>query len=591
MFLPSLLYIKVTQYTVLGTLFPPILFGKAVELLREASGVSWSQRGECSPMDPDCIMTLEKIFWCYVATFFFWFMLAIYLDNVVPNSNGLRKSVFYFLKPSYWKGEDGNEVEEGSLFSRAGTSPPPEDVVPDDEDVLAEETTVKCQVAENRTDPTVAIQVRGLVKSYPGTTSIGCCKLSKSPPYHAVKGVWLNLPNNQLFCLLGPNGAGKTTTISCLTGTTPVTGGDALIYGCSVRSSVGMSNIRRMIGVCPQFDILWDALSGEEHLHLFASIKGLPPSMIGAAADKLLEDVQLATAAKCRSGSYSGGMKRRLSVAVALIGDPKVVFLDEPTTGMDPLTRRNVWDIIEEAKKGRAIVLTTHSMEEADILSDRIGIMAKGRLRCLGTSIRLKSRFGAGYVANVSYNNGDSEEETSESRVERIKQFFRYRLNLDPKEENEKFLTFLIPNEKEGLLMDFFSELEERAEEFGISDIQLGLSTLEEVFLNIAKQAELESAAAEGDLVPFFLNSGTAIQIPKGARFVGIPGTESSENPRGVMVEIYWEQDESGLLYISDHSPETPIPPNVQPPPPPPAANDGTLVGFAIDPSQLTNDR
>lgn len=134
-------------------------------------------------------------------------------------------------------------------------------------------------------------------------------------------------------------------------------------------------------------------------------------------------------------------MKRRLSVAVSLIGDPKLVFLDEPvcyfqhymqhffsvcvylsklnflfrirgtqTTGMDPITRRHVWDIIQETKKGRVIILTTHSMEEADILSDRIGIMAKGRLRCIGTSIRLKSRFGTGFVANISFSEKNNQE-------------------------------------------------------------------------------------------------------------------------------------------------------------------------------------
>lgn len=111
--------------------------------------------------------------------------------------------------------------------------------------------------------------------------------------------------------------------------------------------------------------------------------------------------VNLTYAANQRAGSFSGGMKRRLSVACALLGDPKLVFLDEPTTGMDPVSRRQVWDIIERAKQGRAIILTTHSMEEADILGDRIAIMARGNLRCLGTSLRLKQKFGAGYQVQL----------------------------------------------------------------------------------------------------------------------------------------------------------------------------------------------
>ncbi|CAL9062721.1 unnamed protein product [Musa banksii] len=565
-------------YRVIWSLFPPNLLAKALDLLgnetatSEDEGISWGRRGECTTYEPDCTITIEDIYKWLISTFFVWFILAIYFDNIIPNSNGVRKSMFYFLNPSYWTGNDGNKVEEGSLCSCSGSIPPLDDATPSDEDVLAEETSVKQQAANNEVDPNVAVQIRGLTKTYPGTTKIGCCKCQRSSPYHAVKGIWVNLAKDQLFCLLGPNGAGKTTVINCLTGVTPVTAGDALIHGYSVRSSVGMSNIRRMIGVCPQFDILWDELSAQEHLHLFASIKGLPPSTIKSVAEKSLEEVKLTTAARVRSGNYSGGMKRRLSVAIALIGDPKMVFLDEPTTGMDPITRRHVWDIIEDAKRGRAIVLTTHSMEEADILSDRIAIMAKGKLRCIGTSIRLKSRFGTGYVANVSFPsnapgqtpNVYGSAPTSNPHLEPVKQFFKDRLNVDPKEENKTFLTFVIPHQKEGLLTNFFAELQDREEEFGISDIQLGLTTLEEVFLNIAKQAELESSSMEENLVTLNLSSGPSIQIPKGARFVGIPGTESSEHPRGLMVEVYWEQDDTGTLCISGHSSETDIPPNVQ---------------------------
>ncbi|KAL2492910.1 ABC transporter A family member 2 [Abeliophyllum distichum] len=301
-----------------------------------------------------------------------------------------------------------------------------------------------------------------------------------------------------------------------------------------------------------------------------------------------------------RAGSYSGGMRRRLSVAIALIGEPKLVILDEPTTGMDPITRRHVWDVIEEAKKGRAIILTTHSMEEADILSDRIGIMAKGRLRCIGTSIRLKSRFGTGFITTISFS-GDSNGtpnrgDTFNTQHEAVKQFFKSNLDVTPKEENKSFLTFVIPHEKEKLLTKFFEALQEKVKEFGIADIQLGLTTLEEVFLNIVKQAELENAAAEESFATLTLNSGASVQVPIGARFVGVPGTESAENPRGIMVEVYWEQDDAGALCISGHSDEMPIPPHVQ------LSVSSTptsginifgrrqqIHGIVIDPAQITN--
>ncbi|KAF7850562.1 hypothetical protein BT93_L5313 [Corymbia citriodora subsp. variegata] len=330
------------------------------------------------------------------------------------------------------------------------------------------------------------------------------------------------------------------------------------------------------------FDILWDLLTGEEHLYHFANVKGLSPASIKSVVDKSLAEVRLTEAGRVRAGSYSGGMKQRLSVAIALIGDPKLVVLDECTTGMDPITRRHVWDIIEDGKKGCAIILTTHSIEEADILSDRIGIMAKGRCRCIGTSIRLKSRFGTGFITNVSFtaSNGASPpggDVVSKTDQEAVKKFFKTHLDIVPKEENETFLIFVIPHDREALLtlinpiantylfgLKFFAELQDKRGEFGIAHIQLGLMTLEEVFLNIAKRAELENAAAEQRLATLTLTSGTSLQIPVGARSVGIPGTESAENSRGVMVEVYWHQDDPGALCISGHSSEMPIPPSVQ---------------------------
>nr|AIU41626.1 ABC transporter family protein [Hevea brasiliensis] len=563
----------------LWSLFPPNLLGIAVNLLAQATatpedvGISWSRRSECVRDDSaadKCVISINDVYLWLTSTFFVWFVLAIYFDNIIPNAYGVRKPIFYFLKPGYWTGKGGNRVEEGGICSCMGSVPQQEHITPEDEDVLEEENIVKQEAKDGLVNPEVAVQVRGLAKVYAGTTKIGCCKCKKTSPYHALKGLWMNFAKDQLFCLLGPNGAGKTTAINCLTGLTPVTSGDALIYGYSIRSPVGMSNIRRIIGVCPQFDILWDALSGAEHLHLFASIKGLPPDSINLVAEESLAEVRLTEAAKVRTRSYSGGMRRRLSVAIALIGNPKLVILDEPTTGMDPISRRHVWDIIQNAKKGRSIVLTTHSMEEADILSDRIGIMAKGRLRCIGTSIRLKSRFGTGFITNVSFIESNAEQSPPNASVdlsnqhEDVKQFFKYHLDVMPAEETKSYLTFVIPHDREKLLTRFFSELQDREREFAIADIQIGLATLEEVFLNIAKQAELESAAAEGRLVTLTLTSGASVQIPIGARFVGIPGTQSPENPRGIMVEVYWEQDDSGSLCISGHSAEMPLPLNVQ---------------------------
>ena len=181
-----------------------------------------------------------------------------------------------------------------------------------------------------------------------------------------------------------------------LTGLFQATSGDAEMYGFSLKHD--MREIRKLIGVCPQHDILFDKLTVKEHLELFGAIKGMSDSCtLDAEVASKIEDVGLEDKADTISEHLSGGMKRRLSLAIALMGNPKIIFLDEPTSGMDPQARRQVWELLERARGDKIIVLTTHFMDEADILGDRIAVMSHGRLQCVGSSLFLKSRFGLGY--------------------------------------------------------------------------------------------------------------------------------------------------------------------------------------------------
>ncbi|KAM6594096.1 hypothetical protein CsatA_001799 [Cannabis sativa] len=596
-------------FRVFWSLFPPNLFNKAVYLLADATstpqdiGISWSRQAECAPNDNECVITISDIRTWFVTTFVVWLGLAIYFDNIIPNEYGVRKSAFYFLKPHYWTGKAGKKHEEGVICSCVDLPPSEEQIPAYDKDVLEEENIIKQQVGKSG-NKKVAVQIRGLVRTYPGSAKLSCFKCKRTPPFHALKGLWMNLARNQLFCLIGTSGAGKTSVINCLTGITPCTSGDALIYGNSIQSSSGMSRIRKIVGVCPQFDILWDELSAEEHLHIFSSIKGMPPASIQSVIQNSLEDVRLTEAAKVRAGSYSGGMRRRLSIAISFIGDPKLVILDEPTTGIDPITRRHVWNIIQKAKRKRAILLTTHSMEEADILSDRIGIMANGRLRCIGSSAVLKSRFGNGSIVHVSFKQSSSRTtpphtrdvvDTTRQHREAVKLFFKRHLDVQPKEENNSSLTFAIPRNREMLFPDCFTQLQDRQNKFRIADFGISFTSLEEVFLSIARQAELETAIAEGRLVTITLTSGLSLEIPVGAKYVGIPGTESAENGRGLMVEVHWKQDQLGALCVSKISDEIPIPLNVESMAPlvatpsrNPSDPTGAIRGVVIDPNQIT---
>lgn len=205
----------------------------------------------------------------------------------------------------------------------------------------------------------------------------------------AVNGIDLEINKGELFSLLGPNGAGKTTTIRMLCCLLKPTNGTASILGYDVVKTPFA--VKRLIGVSPQDTILSERLNCWENLALIGKVHGLSSNEVKGRSKELLETMGLMERAKDQVRNFSGGMKRRLSIAMALVSDPQVLFLDEPTLGLDPQARRAVWEYIAELKGKKTILLTTHYMEEADLLSDRIGIIDEGRVVALGTSQELKT--------------------------------------------------------------------------------------------------------------------------------------------------------------------------------------------------------
>jgi len=220
----------------------------------------------------------------------------------------------------------------------------------------------------------------------------------------AVAGVSLCVPFGETLGLLGPNGAGKTTIISMLTGAAAPTGGGACIGGLDIAQD--MSRVWRRLGVCPQFDCVWPDLSVSSHLRFYAMVKGIDAASRNSAVQQSAEKVGLdGDSFNMPAGKLSGGQRRRLSIAISLLGDPQVVFLDEPTTGLDPENRNGIHRILSaERREGRALLLTTHSMDEADVLCDRIAIVASGKLAAVGSQLRLKHRFGSGYRLTLHLN-------------------------------------------------------------------------------------------------------------------------------------------------------------------------------------------
>lgn len=208
----------------------------------------------------------------------------------------------------------------------------------------------------------------------------------------AVDSLNLSITQGELFALLGVNGAGKTTTIKMLTCLTKPSSGNAFVYGSSIITDVAA--VKSIIGVSPQETAVAPNLSVKENLALMCGVHGFSKAKQQAKIKELSEQFELKTILSKRAGKLSGGWQRRLSIAMALISEPQMLFLDEPTLGLDVLARSDLWDIIRALKEKITIVLTTHYMEEAEALSDRIGIMKDGKLLALGTAEELKAKAG-----------------------------------------------------------------------------------------------------------------------------------------------------------------------------------------------------
>jgi len=230
---------------------------------------------------------------------------------------------------------------------------------------------------------TTAIEVRGLRKSFGQQT--------------VIDGLDLTVDRGEIFALLGPNGAGKTTTINVLTTLTKPDAGSATVCGFDVSSAA--TQVRRRISLTGQSAAVDDGLSALENLVMFARLAGLTPSRSRRRAGELLESFDLRHAASKRVATFSGGMRRRLDLALSFVVTPEVLFLDEPTTGLDTRSRRDLWDIIRAlAAEGTTVFLTTQYLEEADQLADRIAVLHEGRVAALGTASELKARVGGATV-------------------------------------------------------------------------------------------------------------------------------------------------------------------------------------------------
>lgn len=384
------------------------------------------------------------------------FIIAIwYLDLVWPWQMGIPKPFYFPFTRAYW------------------CLAPPEVHQEDDHPRYQ---TKRSRLFESET-PGIkkAIEVKRLTKVF-------SCGWSQ-PSHVAVNKATMNVFPGSITCLLGHNGAGKTTTMSMITGMITPTEGSIRVDGFDLFTDT--SRARSKMSLCPQHNSLYDELTVSEHLFLYAAVKGHPWNDLNTSVLETINSISLSQHKTKRPGQLSGGMKRKLCLGIALVGDSKIVILDEPSAGLDTEARRGMWDALKEVRRSRTILMTTHDMEEADALADRIIIMHSGKVVCSGSSMFLKKALCTGYVLRIL-------KSLRFKHAETLNFIQKLMPKATIKSEIGSEISYELNESQETSveLGTFFSELEGRKEKLGIDSFGVTVSTLDEVFLKMGELAD-----------------------------------------------------------------------------------------------------
>uniref|UniRef100_A0A8D1IL13 ABC transporter domain-containing protein n=1 Tax=Sus scrofa TaxID=9823 RepID=A0A8D1IL13_PIG len=440
---PSLVFVFLLCYAIATICFSFMVstfFNKEI-------GIKWSNIFSPTKLDN---FVFAYILGMFLFDAFLYGLVAWYIEAVFPGEYGVSKPWNFFLLHSHWCGEAIEKTNETRQFY---------------------ETTKSKYFEAEPPDLVAGIQIKHMCKEFRVKNTIKT----------AVKDLSLNLFEGQITVLVGHNGAGKSTTLSILSGLYLLTSGEAYVNGYDVSKQMGQ--IRKSLGLCPQQDLLFNYLTVSEHLYFYSVIKGIPQKMRLIEINNMLSTFNLLEKHNAFSVSLSGGMKRKLSIIIALIGGSKVVILDEPTSGMDPASRRATWNLLQHYKQDRTILLTTHDMDEADLLGDRIAIMVNGSLRCCGSSIFLKKIYGVGYHIDIV--------KEPHCDVEEIAKIIYYHIPIATLEKNARNeLSFILPKDYTHRFETLFTDLEKRRKELGIASFGASITTMEEVFLRVSNMED-----------------------------------------------------------------------------------------------------
>ncbi|KHJ48411.1 hypothetical protein D918_01682 [Trichuris suis] len=445
-------------------LHPQIAFGwgcSVIASLEEAkTGLQWSNMD--FPLVQNSRVTFRVLIMMLLIDAIMYSILIWYTENVFPGDYGVPKKFYFPFQKSYWFGErtSPKNYEHLAKVSKKGEH--------------HEEVNLP-----------VGISVVGVTKIYSS---------AKKHDKPSLDNLNVDFYDGQITAVLGPNGAGKTTMMSIICGLIPPTEGTVFIYGMDIAGN--MAAVRQSLGFCPQHNILFDNLTVEEHLQFYSSIKGIDPQIKDREIGALLRDTKLMNKKNELAANLSGGMKRKLSIAIAFIGCAKIVILDEPTAGVDPYSRRAIWDLLLKCKQDRTIILSTHFFDEAEILGDRIAIIATGQLKCYGSAIFLKHYYRCGY--NLTFTRSVEVSAQKQLAVDSNRKLVNLVINYVPNvkvvRESLQEIQFMLPGKVLEELRPLVFEIDKRLSEFQCIAYGLSESSLEEIF-----RRELTDRASNAD--------------------------------------------------------------------------------------------
>ncbi|XP_070649564.1 phospholipid-transporting ATPase ABCA7 isoform X6 [Bos indicus] len=473
---------------VAASLLSPVAFGFGCESLalleEQGEGAQWHNLGTGPTAD---VFSLAQVSGLLLLDAALYGLATWYLEAVCPGEYGIPEPWNFPFRRSYWFG------------SQTPKGPAPV--------LTAQDPKVLVEEAPPGLIPGVSI--RGLEKRFAGNPQPALCGLS------------LDFYQGHITAFLGHNGAGKTTTMSILSGLFPPTAGSASVLGHDVRTS--MVAIRPCLGVCPQYNVLFDLLTVDEHIWFYGRLKGLSAAAVGPEQDRLLQDMGLIPKRHAQTHHLSGGMQRKLSVAIAFVGGSQVVILDEPTAGVDPTSRRGIWELLLKYREGRTLILSTHHLDEAELLGDRVAVVAGGRLCCCGSPLFLRRHLGSGYYLTLakgppplatskkgeaglknSMDAGQKREPGSQASSAGAAQLWAIVQRHVPGTRlvkdlpHELVLALPYKGALDGSFAELFHDLDQRLGELGLAGYGISDTSLEEIFLKVVEDCAVDAGPEDG---------------------------------------------------------------------------------------------